>query len=50
MKLDPRQVKSKEKLHDAYLSLLIEGHVQLSIQQVCTKAQKKKTQIQMKEE
>lgn len=38
MKLDPRQVKSKEKLHDAYLSLLIEGHVQLSIQQVCTKA------------
>lgn len=38
MKLDPRQVKSKEKLHEAYLSLLIEGHVQLSIQQVCTKA------------
>lgn len=38
MKLDPRQVKSKEKLHDAYLSLLIEGHVQLSIQRVCTKA------------
>lgn len=38
MKLDPRQVKSKEKLHKAYLSLLIEGHGQLSIQQVCTKA------------
>lgn len=38
MKLDPRQVKSKEKLHEAYLSLLIEGHDQLSILQVCTKA------------
>lgn len=38
MKLDPRQVKSKEKLHKAYLSLLIEGYDQLSIQQVCTKA------------
>lgn len=38
MKLDPRQVKSKEKLHEAYLSLIIEGHDQLSIQQVCTKA------------
>lgn len=38
MKLDPRQIKSKEKLHEAYLSLLIEGHDQLSIQQICTKA------------
>lgn len=38
MKLDPRQVKSKEKLHEAYLSLIIEGYEQLSIQQVCTKA------------
>lgn len=38
MKLDPRQVKSKEKLHEAHLTLLIEGHDQLSIQQVCTKA------------
>ena len=38
MKLDPRQAKSKEKLHEAYLSLLIEGHNQLSIQQVCAKA------------
>ena len=38
MKLDPRQVKSKEKLHEAYLSLLIEGHHQLTIQQVCQKA------------
>lgn len=38
MKLDPRQVKSKEKLHEAYLSLLIEGHDQLTIQQVCQKA------------
>jgi AcrR family transcriptional regulator len=38
MKLDPRQVKSKEKLHEAYLSLLIEGHDQLSIQQICIKA------------
>ena len=38
MKIDPRQVRSKEKLHKAYLSLLIEGHGQLSIQQVCTKA------------
>lgn len=39
MKLDPRQVKSKEKLHEAYLSLRIEGHDQLSIQQICTKAE-----------
>lgn len=39
MKLDPRQVKSKEKLHEAYLSLLIEGHDQLTIQQVCQKAE-----------
>lgn len=39
MKLDPRQVRSKEKLHEAYLSLIIEGHEQLSIQQVCTKAE-----------
>lgn len=38
MKLDPRQIKSKEKLHEAYLSLLIEGQDQLSIQQVCQKA------------
>jgi len=38
VKLDPRQVKSKEKLHEAYLSLLIEGHDQLTIQQVCQKA------------
>lgn len=38
MKLDPRQVKSREKLHEAYLSLLIEGQDQLSIQQVCQKA------------
>lgn len=38
MKLDPRQIKSKEKLHEAYLSLLIEGHDQLTIQQVCQKA------------
>ncbi|MGE7602537.1 TetR/AcrR family transcriptional regulator [Peribacillus sp. NPDC097675] len=39
MKLDPRQVRSKEKLHEAYLSLIIEGHDQLSIQQVCQKAE-----------
>ena len=38
MKLDPRQAKSKGKLHEAYLSLIIEGHDQLSIQQVCSKA------------
>ncbi|KGR81971.1 TetR/AcrR family transcriptional regulator [Lysinibacillus odysseyi] len=38
MKLDPRQVRSKEKLHEAYLSLIIEGHDQFSIQQVCKKA------------
>ena len=38
MKLDLRQVKSKEKLHKAYLSLLTEGYEQLFIQQVCTKA------------
>ena len=38
MKIDPRQVRSKEKLHKAYLSLLIEGYDQLSIQQICTKA------------
>lgn len=38
MKLDPRRVKSKEKIHDAYLSLLIEGHEQLSIQSICNKA------------
>jgi len=39
MKLDPRQVRSKEKLHEAYLSLIIEGYDQLSIQQVCAKAE-----------
>ena len=39
MKLDPRQVRSKEKLHEAYLSLIIEGHDKLSIQQVCQKAE-----------
>ena len=39
MKLDPRQVKSKEKLHKAYLSLLTEGYEQLSIHQVCKKAE-----------
>jgi len=39
MKLDPRQVKSKEKLHEAYLSLLIEGQDQLTIQQLCQKAE-----------
>jgi len=38
MKLDPRQIKSKEKFHEAYLSLLIEGQDQLSIQQLCNKA------------
>ena len=38
MKLDPRQIKSKEKLNEAYLSLLIEGQDQLSIQQLCNKA------------
>jgi len=38
MKLDPRQVRSKDKLQEAYLSLIIEGHDQLSIQQVCLKA------------
>ena len=38
MKLDPRQIKSKEKLHEAYVSLLIEGYDQLSIQQLCQKA------------
>jgi len=39
MKIDPRQVKSKEKLHEAYLSLMIEGHDKLSIQLVCQKAE-----------
>lgn len=39
MKIDPRQLKSKEKLHEAYLSLLIEGHDKLSIQLVCQKAE-----------
>ena len=39
MKIDPRQVKSKEKLHEAYLSLRIEGHDKLSIQLVCQKAE-----------
>ena len=39
MKLDPRQVRSKEKLHEAYLSLIIEGHDKLSIQQVAQKAE-----------
>lgn len=38
MKLDPRQIKSKEKLHEAYLSLKIQGHEQLTIQQVCSVA------------
>ncbi|OCS84592.1 TetR/AcrR family transcriptional regulator [Caryophanon tenue] len=38
MKLDPRQVKSKSKLHEAYVSLLMEGQQQLTIQQVCQKA------------
>jgi AcrR family transcriptional regulator len=39
MKIDPRQLKSKEKLHEAYLSLLIEGYDKLSIQLVCQKAE-----------
>ncbi len=39
MKLDPRQVRSKEKLQEAYLALLIEGYDQLSIQQLCKKAE-----------
>lgn len=39
MKIDPRQLKSKEKLHEAYLSLLIEGQDKLSIQLVCQKAE-----------
>ena len=38
MKTDPRQIKSKEKLQEAYISLMIEGYNQLSIQQICTKA------------
>ena len=38
MNLDPRQVKSKEKLHEAYLSLAMEGVDQMTIQQVCQKA------------
>ncbi|MEK4700959.1 TetR-like C-terminal domain-containing protein [Solibacillus sp. FSL R7-0668] len=38
MKIDPRRVKSIEKLHNAYLSLLIEGHEQLTIQTICNKA------------
>lgn len=39
MKLDPRQVKSKEKFHTAYLTLLIEGQSQFTIQQICAKAE-----------
>lgn len=39
MKIDPRQIKSKEKLHEAYLSLQIEGYEQLSVHQVCQKAE-----------
>ena len=39
MKIDPRQLKSKEKLHEAYLSLLIEGYDKLPIQLVCQKAE-----------
>ncbi|WP_342468436.1 TetR-like C-terminal domain-containing protein [Ureibacillus sp. FSL K6-3587] len=38
MKLDPRQAKSKEKLHSAYLSLMKDGNVQLTIQQICKEA------------
>ncbi|KAE9630665.1 hypothetical protein GND95_12155 [Defluviitalea raffinosedens] len=38
MKQDSRQVKSKEKLHNAYLSLLTQGKKQLSIQQICSNA------------
>lgn len=38
MKLDPRQAKSKEKFHNAYLSLIEDGNVQLTIQQICKEA------------
>ncbi|KGR79449.1 TetR/AcrR family transcriptional regulator [Ureibacillus sinduriensis] len=32
---DPRQIKSKEKLHDAYLKLLFKGQEQFTIQKLC---------------
>lgn len=37
-KLDPRQYRSKEKMHQAYLSLILKGENQLSIQKLCDEA------------
>ena len=34
-RLDPRQVKSKEKLQDTYLKLLKQGEYQITINQLC---------------
>lgn len=36
--IDPRQVRSINKLQEAYLSLLLSGHTQLTIRQLCQEA------------
>lgn len=36
--IDPRQVRSIKKLQEAYLSLLLSGHHQLTIRQLCQEA------------
>ncbi|MHA6250428.1 TetR/AcrR family transcriptional regulator [Oceanobacillus sp. CAU 1775] len=36
--VDPRQARSKKKLYEAYLNLLLAGHAQLNIRQLCQEA------------
>ncbi|GFN34002.1 TetR/AcrR family transcriptional regulator [Paenibacillus xylaniclasticus] len=38
-RIDPRQLKSKEKLHEAYLTLQLQGYEQFTIQQLCDAAE-----------
>ncbi len=38
-RIDPRQLKSKEKLHEAYLTMQLKGHGQFTIQQLCDTAE-----------
>lgn len=37
-KLDPRQIRSKKKLHEAYLALIIAANSTLSIKEICDQA------------
>ncbi len=38
-RIDPRQLKSKEKLYEAYLTLQLKGRKQFTIQQICDAAE-----------